>query len=66
MFCNWICPYGTLHQFVGWLFNIRKHRERWKPTATGTIYFLKYGILTVFLILAALGRCRSGCSIRSA
>ncbi len=19
-FCNWICPYGTLHQFVGWLF----------------------------------------------
>ena len=21
VFCNWICPYGTLHQFVGWLFN---------------------------------------------
>jgi polyferredoxin/ferredoxin len=19
-FCNWICPYGSLHQFVGWLF----------------------------------------------
>jgi ferredoxin len=19
-FCNWICPYGTLHQVVGWLF----------------------------------------------
>jgi len=19
-FCNWMCPYGTLHQFVGWLF----------------------------------------------
>ena len=24
VFCNWICPYGTLHQFTGWLFNIRK------------------------------------------
>ncbi len=19
-FCNWICPYGTLHQFIGWAF----------------------------------------------
>ena len=23
-FCNWICPYGTLHQFFGWAFNIHK------------------------------------------
>ena len=23
VFCNWLCPYGTLHQFGGWLFNIR-------------------------------------------
>ena len=23
VFCNWMCPYGTLHQFVGWLVNIR-------------------------------------------
>ncbi|MBL8151939.1 MAG: 4Fe-4S binding protein, partial [Blastocatellia bacterium] len=22
-FCNWICPYGILHQFTGWLFNNR-------------------------------------------
>src|SRR5512143_423285 len=27
VFCNWICPYGTLHQFVGWLFNIRNNKS---------------------------------------
>ena len=27
VFCNWMCPYGTLHQFVGWLFNIRSNKD---------------------------------------
>jgi polyferredoxin len=60
VFCNWICPYGTLHQFVGWLFNIRKHPERWKTNQYRRIYFLKYGILVVFLIMAFLGSLQIG------
>src|SRR5690349_9925156 len=28
VFCNWICPYGTLHQFIGWLFNVRNGKLR--------------------------------------
>ena len=28
VFCHWICPYGTLHQFIGWLFNIGGTRDR--------------------------------------
>ena len=28
VFCNWMCPLGTLHQFFGWLFNIRSSKER--------------------------------------
>jgi len=60
VFCNWICPYGTLHQLTGWLFNIRKHRDRWKTNRYRPIYFLKYGILIVFLIMAALGSLQIG------
>ncbi len=60
VFCNWICPYGTLHQFVGWLFNVRKPAERWASNRYRRIYFLKYGILTVFLLMAAMGALQIG------
>jgi polyferredoxin len=26
-FCNWICPYGVLHHFVGWAFGRRNGKE---------------------------------------
>jgi polyferredoxin len=55
VFCNWICPYGTLHQAVGWLFNIFKGKQTFARNAYRDIYYLKYGILTVFLIMAAFG-----------
>jgi polyferredoxin len=60
VFCNWICPYGTLHQFTGWVFNIRKHKERWKTNRYRRIFFLKYGVLTVLLILALFGSLQIG------
>jgi len=60
VFCNWICPYGTLHQFTGWLFNIRKHKEHWETNRYRRIYFLKYGVLTVLLILAVFGSLQIG------
>ena len=60
VFCNWMCPYGTLHQFFGWIFNIRKHQERWKSNLYLPIYFLKYAILIVFLIMAWLGSLQIG------
>ena len=25
-FCNWLCPFGVVHQFVGWVFNARRSR----------------------------------------
>ncbi len=60
VFCNWMCPYGTLHQLVGWAFNIRKHPDRWKSNQYRPIYRLKYMLLAVFLILAALGALQIG------
>jgi len=60
VFCNWICPYGTLHQFVGWLFNTRTSAERWASNRYRPIYYLKYAILTVFLIMSAFGALQIG------
>jgi polyferredoxin len=60
VFCNWMCPYGTLHQFVGWVFNIWTNknnidRNRYRPA-----FQLKYLVLGVFLVMAALGSLQIG------
>jgi polyferredoxin len=60
VFCNWICPYGTLHQFVGWLFNVRNGKERIDSNRYADGYFLKYAILTVMLIMAFMGSLQIG------
>lgn len=60
VFCNWICPYGTLHQFVGWLFNVRNGKLRIDSNRYRPMYFFKYAILTVFLIMAAMGALQIG------
>lgn len=60
VFCNWLCPYGTLHQLVGWLFNIGRAKSRIQDNQYRSIYFFKYGILTIFLIMAAMGSLQIG------
>ena len=64
-FCNWICPYGTLHQFVGWLGRAtrkRKHAEseeqhpnRYRPSQR-----LKYVLLIALLVAALCGSLQIG------
>ena len=60
VFCNWICPYGTLHQFVGWLFNINKGKQNFERNRYRDIFFFKYAILTVFLIMSFFGALQIG------
>jgi len=60
VFCNWMCPYGTLHQFIGWIFNIRSNKDRLNSNRYRAGFQLKYYILTVFLILAAFGSLQIG------
>ncbi|MGF1508956.1 MAG: 4Fe-4S dicluster domain-containing protein [Myxococcota bacterium] len=60
VFCNWMCPYGTLHQFVGWIFNTRNNKERIDSNRYRGVFQLKYVILTVFLVLAFFGSLQIG------
>jgi polyferredoxin len=60
VFCGWICPYGTLHNFVGWIFNIRRNRHNIEANAYRPIFQLKYIGLTIFLVLAGFGSLQIG------
>lgn len=54
-FCGWLCPFGTMHQFFGWLGSRNKSmkekilRNRYRKSQR-----LKYLFLVVFLLMAAL------------
>jgi polyferredoxin len=55
VFCNWMCPFGTLHQFVNWLFDRRPAAERIGLNRYRPAQSLKYGILILFLMMSAMG-----------
>src|SRR4030095_16800408 len=60
VFCGWICPYGTLHNFMGWVFNIRRNRHNIEANMYRPVFQLKYVILVIFLVLAAFGSLQIG------
>ena len=60
VFCNWVCPYGTLHQVTGWLFNILSNKGRIEKNRYRPLFQTKYYVLGVFLVLAAFGSLQIG------
>jgi len=56
IFCNWICPYGILHHFTGWIMGKSRaeERERIEANRYRKLYGLKYVIL-IAMIAAAVG-----------
>jgi len=60
VFCGWICPYGTIHNFFGWLFNIRRNKDNIDVNRYRPLFQFKYYILAVFLVLAAFGSLQIG------
>jgi ferredoxin len=55
-FCGWVCPFGALHQFVGWLGRrTRKHAERVAANQYRPAQAIKYLLLTALLSMAAGG-----------
>ena len=53
-FCGWICPLGTLQQLVSWIAGPER-RKRYKINRYHKWFNVKYIILTVLLVWAALG-----------
>ncbi|MBW7990760.1 MAG: 4Fe-4S binding protein [Planctomycetes bacterium] len=53
-FCGWICPFGALHQFVGYLGNRRKKTaQKIQLNKYRKAQCIKYLILIFFLFMAA-------------
>ncbi len=59
-FCNWMCPYGTLHQFTGWLFRKLKPRDTIDVNRYGRLQHVKYFILAAMLVAALFGSLQIG------
>lgn len=60
VFCNWICPFGTLHQFIGWLFNINKSELQRDKNRYSSLQSLKYTCLVLLLVLSLFGGLQIG------
>jgi polyferredoxin len=55
-FCGWVCPFGALHQFIGWLGRRRRrHAERVAMNQYRSGQVIKYYILIAMLAAASGG-----------
>jgi polyferredoxin len=60
-FCGWVCPFGTLHQFFGWIgLRGKKPKERLAANRYRKAQNIKYYILILFLVMAAMGSVQAG------
>jgi polyferredoxin len=54
-FCGWICPFGAMHQFIGWLGNRRRTiKEKVAANRFRKAAVIKYMLLIAFLVAAAI------------
>ena len=53
-FCGWVCPFGAMHQFFGWLGAFgKKISQRIERNKYRKAQSIKYFLLVLFLIMAA-------------
>jgi polyferredoxin len=62
VFCGWICPFGTLHHFFGWLLPSTKGRGAHRVEANKTHGYqrAKYYLLYAFMLAAVAGSAIGG------
>jgi polyferredoxin len=62
VFCGWICPFGTLHHFFGWLLPSKQGRgaARVEANKTHTYQRAKYYLLYAFLVAGVAGSAIGG------
>ena len=57
VFCGWLCPFGSLQQLTGYLWNRKKTvAEKIKNNRYRELQNVKYYILVLFLVMALLPR----------
>jgi polyferredoxin len=54
VWCNWMCPFGILHHFFGWIGNRRNTKQMIEVNRYRKIYAIKYYILAAMLAMAGL------------
>ena len=54
VWCNWMCPFGILHHFFGWIGNRRNTKQMIEVNRYRKIYAIKYYILAAMLIMASM------------
>ncbi len=54
VWCNWMCPFGILHHFFGWIGNRRNTKQAIESNRYRKIYAIKYYILAVMLVMASI------------
>ncbi len=59
-FCNWLCPYGIIHHFTGWIFNKRNAKQKIESNRYRRFYAVKYYLLIAFIVAAAFGTLQIG------
>ncbi|MFQ5590423.1 MAG: 4Fe-4S binding protein [Phycisphaerae bacterium] len=59
-FCNWLCPYGTLHHFVGWLYRRVRQEDTLKVNRYKRSQHVKYYILCAMMVTALFGSLQIG------
>ncbi len=54
VWCNWMCPFGILHHFFGWIGNRRNTKQMIEVNRYRKIYAIKYYILAAMLAMSSL------------
>ncbi len=54
VWCNWMCPFGILHHFFGWIGNRRNTKQMIEVNRYRKIYAIKYYILAAMIAMAGL------------
>jgi polyferredoxin len=54
VWCNWMCPFGILHHFFGWIGNRRNTKQLIEVNRYKKIYAIKYYILAAMIAMAGL------------
>src|SRR5947209_9612824 len=54
VWCNWMCPFGILHHFFGWIGNRRNTKQMIESNRYRKIFAIKYYILAAMIAMASL------------